>query len=189
MKKLISTLIAATLGMGAVSLQATEQQLIEEARGAAMQLGKNLQMTLKGAMKEGGPVTAVKACNTSAPGIADQVSSDTQWQVGRTSLKIRNPGNAPDAWETGVLEDFEARKAAGEDPKKLEYSEVVMVDGKKTFRYMKAIPTAEVCMNCHGGEEVKPAIEAILKQHYPEDVARGYKPGDLRGAFTLSKTL
>ncbi|MGD2119501.1 MAG: DUF3365 domain-containing protein [Chromatiales bacterium] len=160
----------------------------QQARALAMQLGKSLKTTLQSAMKNGGPVAAIEACNTSAPVIAEQISGESGWSVGRTSLKLRNRNNAPDAWEMAVLQQFEQRKAAGESPKTLEYSEVIEKDGVPSFRFMKAIPTAEVCLNCHGGA-VKDEVAAKLDQLYPGDQARGFQLGDLRGAFTLSKPL
>jgi cytochrome c553 len=110
------------------------------------------------------------------------------WEVARTSLKPRNPNNAPDKWETQVLMEFETRKSAGEDPSKLVYTEIVEENGHQVFRMMKAIPTAEVCTKCHGVELQEPVVEK-LDELYPEDQARGYKVGDLRGAFTLKKPL
>ncbi|MEJ1297544.1 MAG: DUF3365 domain-containing protein [Candidatus Sedimenticola sp. (ex Thyasira tokunagai)] len=65
---------------------------------------------------------------------------------------------------------------------------MVEVAGKKTFRYMKAIPTAELCLGCHGSE-IKPQVTQKLDALYPYDKARGLKAGDIRGVFTLSKTL
>ena len=91
-------------------------------------------------------------------------------------------------WESKVLKDFEKRKAAGESIKTMDYAETVEMDGKKTFRYMKPIPTAEVCTKCHG-EKVDPKVETALKALYSADKARGFKEGDIRGAFTLNKTL
>jgi hypothetical protein len=108
--------------------------------------------------------------------------------VGRTSLKLRNPANKPDAWEQEVLEQFDARKAAGETLEKMEFHEVVDAEGVKTFRYMKAIPTGEVCLKCHG-TEIDPKVQAELLRLYPSDEATGYALGDIRGAFTLSKPL
>ncbi|MEW8350145.1 MAG: DUF3365 domain-containing protein, partial [Candidatus Thiodiazotropha taylori] len=108
--------------------------------------------------------------------------------VGRTSLKLRNPENRADAWETAVLNEFESRKINGEDPMKMIKAEVVEENGRKVFRMMKAIPTAEVCTKCHGAELAEP-VSTKLKELYPADEARGYKPGDLRGAFTLKKPL
>lgn len=159
-----------------------------QARGLVKKFGMSLKGELGKGMKSGGPVAAIEVCNTKAPGIARDVSHTSGWEVGRTSLKLRNPSNQADSWELKVLNEFEARKAVGEDPKKMEYSEVVESNGQKSFRYMKAIPTAKVCLNCHGAE-VKPEVGKKLQMLYPADKARGFRVGDIRGAFTLSKPL
>lgn len=157
----------------------------QESRAVIKQFFGELKGQLVAAMKSGGPGKAITVCNTMAPSIAKKHSKANNWQVARTSLKPRNADNAPDAWEKGVLEQFEARKAAGEDIKKMEHFEVVEADGKKSFRYMKAIPTAEKpCLACHGGN-IKPEVASQLDAKYPNDQARGYKAGDIRGAFTI----
>jgi len=184
------TLVAAVICSLISGVALADQSMDNTAQ--ARKLVKKLGMTLKGelgkAMKAGGPTAAISACNTKAPGIAHDISQASGWDVGRTSLKLRNPRNQADAWELKVLKDFEARKAAGEDPKKMEYSEVVESNGQKRFRYMKAIPTAKVCLTCHGAK-VKPEVSKKLQMLYPADNARGFKVGDIRGAFTLSKPL
>ena len=101
--------------------------------------------------------------------------------------KTRNPANAPDAWENKVLEEFEKRKSNGEDVKPMAYFEAVDMNGKKYFRFMKAIPTAAVCLRCHG-ENIEPEIMAKLKETYPNDMATGFKLGDIRGAFTITQS-
>lgn len=53
---------------------------------------------------------------------------------------------------------------------------------------MKAIPTGGVCIACHGAE-LDPAIAQKINELYPDDQATGYKPGDIRGAFTISQTI
>ena len=133
-------------------------------------------------------MNAIEVCNEVAPEIARKQSEATGFEVGRTSLKWRNPANAPDAWEREVLEGLEQAKAAGADVRTLEHYEVVSEDGRQVFRYMKAIPTGEVCLNCHG-QKLDPAVAAKLDELYPEDMARGFALGDIRGAFTLTKPL
>ncbi|MCP3869394.1 MAG: DUF3365 domain-containing protein [Gammaproteobacteria bacterium] len=159
---------------------------------AARKLVKGFFGELKGelqtAMKAGGPVAAIAACNGKAPLIAHDLAQRSGWDVGRTSLKLRQPKNRPDAWETAGLKSFEARKAAGENIKTMEQSETTEVAGKKTFRYMKAIPTAKLCLTCHG-TDIKPEVNEALQKLYPEDQAVGYTEGEIRGAFTFSKTL
>jgi hypothetical protein len=164
------------------------QQRIEESRAVAQEFSKTLREQLMQAMAAGGPVEAIAVCNTAAPEIARTHSEARGWSVGRTSLGIRNPDSAPDAWETAVLQQFEQRKAAGEDPAKLEFAEVVATDGGQVFRYMKAIPTAEPCLACHGSN-LTPDVAARLSELYPEDQATGFAVGDLRGAFTIEQPM
>ncbi len=128
-------------------------------------------------------------CNLKAPQIATDVAASSGWAVGRTSLKLRNPEtNTPDQWEREVLAQFEERKASGEPVESIAYSETVEADGNRTFRFMKAIPTAEVCLACHGSD-ITPEVAAEIDRYYPNDQARGYEVGDIRGAFTLSKPM
>ena len=169
--------------------QAPVDPNVAAARGIVKNFATGLQGELQTAMQSGGPTKAITVCKDRAPAIAKAEEQKSGWQkVGRTSLKLRNPANKPDAWELAVLKRFEERKAAGEDPAKIEYSEVVAAGGTKTFRYMKAIPTQELCVACHGEKIDKPTAAKLAKL-YPQDKARGFKPGDIRGAFTLSKNL
>ncbi|MDE2904753.1 MAG: DUF3365 domain-containing protein [Acidobacteriota bacterium] len=158
---------------------------IGSSREAVGSFAGALQQRLMSAMADGGPAAAVDACRIAAPDIAAAAPA-AGWRIGRTSLKPRNPANAPDAWELAVLNDFEGRKAAGEDPGRLERAEFVGRDGRRTFRYLKAIPTQPVCTVCHGGA-IAPAVAAALDRLYPQDRARGYDVGDIRGAFSITQ--
>ena len=159
---------------------------IGASREAIKSFAGALQNQLKSAMADGGPTAAIEVCNVAAPEIAQAASAARGWSVGRTSLKLRNPANVPDAWELAVLHDFEARKAAGEDPATLDHAEIVGGDGQRTFRYMKAIPTQPVCIVCHGAS-IAPEVTARLDALYPEDRARGFSIGDIRGAFSITQ--
>ena len=163
-------------------------QLTEETRAAIKALATELKSTLQTAMKAEGPIKAIAVCSEQAPGLAQRVSNEKGMDVGRTSLKIRNELNAPEAWELAVLEQFERRKTKGEPLKTIEYSEIIDHNGKKAFRYMKAIPADDVCLMCHG-EVLPDELSAKLNQLYPNDQATGFKKGDIRGAFTAIKNL
>lgn len=159
--------------------------LVEEAKGAVQAMAGKLKGELEAAMQAGGPVEALNVCHTKAPEIAKAVSAEKGVEITRVSLKNRNPVmGAANEWQTQVLNDFEAKKAAGEDPANIAYAEVVGGE----FRFMKAIPTAAVCLKCHG-TEISPAVSAKLGELYPQDKAVGYKEGDLRGAFVVVKNL
>jgi hypothetical protein len=193
MKKLISIALLCTVPVSmALAEQDEMKQRAAESKAVVQQFFGKLKGELVSAMKSDGPVKAIEVCNTVAPAIAKAESDKHGWVVGRTSLKTRNPSNAPDAWETAVLKRFEERAAAGESPAKMTYFEVVEQDGKKAFRFMKAIGMPPLdkapCLKCHG-ENIEPAVAAKLDELYPNDMARGYKPGMIRGAFTITQPM
>lgn len=161
-----------------------------EAREIIKEFAGKLQGELKAGMEAGGPPQAISVCRDKAPEIAAVLSTRYGGRVARTSLKTRNSSNEPDAWEAKVLKEFDARKAKGEDPAKIEHAEIVTANGQKQFRYMKAIAIGpnQPCLKCHGAT-LDPAVSARLKDLYPADKATGYKEGDVRGAFTLSKSM
>ena len=161
---------------------------VADSRATVKEFMQSLKGELQKGMQEGGPVNAIGVCNRTARGIANTYSARNGWSVGRTSLKVRSPDNVPDAWEEAVLLKFDQRRQDGEDPAGIEHHEAVEHEGKKVFRYMKAIPTAELCVVCHGSD-IDPLVDAQLQKLYPGDQARGYKPGDIRGAFTIIQPL
>ncbi len=193
MKKVISIALMCTLPIGIASAAQDDlKQRAAESKAVTKQFMGKLKGELVSAMKSGGPVKAIEVCNTVAPAIAKAQSDKHGWEVGRTSLKTRNPNNAPDEWEKAVLMKFEERAAAGEKPAKMSHFEVVEQDGKKVFRFMKAIGMPPLnkapCLKCHG-ENIEPAVAAKLDELYPNDQARGYKPGMIRGAFTITQPM
>jgi hypothetical protein len=197
-KTLVATAAAVLLAAGAVLAESAAipapasspqdpNPQIEEAKGLIKTFVGSLNGELERALKAGGPTAAITVCKERAPAIAADISAKSGWDVGRTSLKLRNGElNAPDDWERAVLTRFDARRAAGEPADTLAFAEVVEVNGTRELRFMKAIPTAELCLVCHG-TQMAPETVAALDDAYPGDLARGYRVGDLRGAFSLSK--
>jgi hypothetical protein len=158
---------------------------LQKAREIVQVLAERLRVDLTAAVKSVGPAAAIGICQTISPDLAATLAEETGVEIVRTSLKTRNPDNAPDEWEEKVLQMFQAKAASGADPAKLEHHEIITTaEGDKLLRYMKAIPVAEMCLACHG-TDVKQDVKAEIARLYPEDRALGYKVGDLRGAFSL----
>lgn len=147
-----------------------------------------LKTDLMRALKTHSPEDSINACNQSAPMISQALFEKYGWKIGRTSLKLRNQSNAPDAWEKKVLEEFKERRSDGEAIQDLTFSEVANVDGVPRFRYMKAIPTMHICLNCHG-ENLSKSLKTKLKNTYPHDKAVDFKFGEIRGAFSISQDI
>lgn len=166
-----------------------DAEMVTAARARAMELGGKLKGQLEAAMKAGGPVAALGVCKTVAPTIASDLGSAYSGKIGRTALKVRNPANTADDFEKDVMQRFLAEAAKGADVAKLEHAEIVERNGKRVFRYMKAIPMAAApCAACHG-TAVAPELLQSIRELYPDDQAIGFRPGEIRGAFTIAKPL
>jgi hypothetical protein len=182
-------LALALSGSAVLAEETTANPNVEEAKTVLKAFSMQLKDELKAAIKEGGPLKAIDICKERAPAIATEHGEKTGGEIGRTTLKLRNAElNTPDDWEKNVLNEFAQRMAAGEDIENMTHAEVVETDVGKTFRFMKAIPTGEICLACHG-TAITPEVAKALDENYPQDQARGYKQNDLRGAFSLSKPL
>lgn len=187
MKKYVYVFVLA-LGLSSVVMADEIDKRSKQSRIVLGDFMLLLKLELKAAMREGGPGNAIMVCKNRAPKIAAEISEKHGWRVARTSLKLRNPLNEPDPWELKVMQEFEKRKAGGEEIKTLEYAEIVKTDGKRQFRYMKAIPTDKLCLQCHG-TDIEEEEAAALKKFYPHDKATGFKEGDIRGAFTITQPM
>ncbi len=150
--------------------------------------GGALKAELGAAMKEGGPLKALGVCSEKAMPITAKMAKENNVQISRVSLKNRNPSNVPNEWQTKILQDFDKKAAAGEDIAKMGHAEVIEKDGKKQLHFMKALPTAKVCLKCHGSDLSK-EVTAKLAELYPNDKAIGYSENQVRGAIVIVKDI
>jgi signal transduction histidine kinase len=79
-----------------------------------------------------------------------------------TSLKLTNPENAPDEFETRAMEHFEHDNLD-------ELLSIVTLDKSKYLRYISPLYVEESCLRCHARQ--------------------GYKVGDIRGAISITVPL
>ena len=160
---------------------AQPEAALAHTRGAAQDTGRGLKGRLGAAMAAGGPVAAVTACNTQAPGVGDEVLERTGVRVGRSSLRLRNPRNAeaPD-WVRSWLTEQGERPAEGVTG----IEGIEDLEGGKVARVLIPIAMEPQCLTCHGAKEgLAPDVAARIAELYPEDQATGYETGALRGAL------
>ncbi|MBS1140096.1 MAG: hypothetical protein H6R13_1549 [Proteobacteria bacterium] len=143
------------------------------------------------AVAEKGVAGAIPVCKEQAPELIKEKRKETGWDIRRVSLKTRNAERGtPDLWEVRQLADFNIRAANGEKIDTMEKSEIVTIDGKQVFRYMKALPVGDVCLKCHGpADSLDTGLKAKLAESYPDDQATGYSKGEIRGALTVKRPL
>ncbi len=128
---------------------------------------------LSSAMQEGGPTAAIPVCKERAPQLAREVSEKTGVEVGRTSWKLRSAANQPPAWLASFLEP------QPEEP-------VVMVGSDGSLAALAPIRMGDVCLKCHGpAERLAEGVGDRLAELYPDDRAKGFAPGALRGWFWM----
>lgn len=184
-KRLLSLFLLSSL-----SAFAEDATWLADARKAASSVPPKLLQVLTDEIAKGGPESAIDVCKDRAPQMAKAASEQTGWSIRRVSLLNRNPKAVPDAWERGVLEEFDRRAAAGESPATLDKGEVVADGDRKEYRFMKALPVQQICLACHGStDKIKAEVTSRLQAAYPADKATGYSIGQIRGAMTIRKAL
>jgi hypothetical protein len=169
----------------------TVRRMLDESRKVAEQLVQQIGGELRRELELTGPLRGLIVCKFGAPEMASAMSRKTGWRVSRVSLQTRNPAlGSPDPWEYRVLTEFDQRVARGEKADGLEFGEVVREPSGNYFRYMKALPVARVCLNCHGPvESLSPEVRERLAADYPYDRGTGYSIGQVRGAVTVKRPL
>jgi hypothetical protein len=168
----LSLAVAASLAACATGTHVSEPDMARAA-GALEPLKRELRSALLGALREGGAKRAIEVCQLRAPEIA-RLTSTGGALLGRTSHRVRNPANAPEAWMSVFLDEYLA------NPDDNEPRAVRLASGD--IGYVEPIRMKGLCMQCHG-DRIKPDVKARLRALYPEDQATGFKKGELRGMF------
>ncbi len=164
---------------------AYEARLAATGAEAARQLRETLVRRLTAAIDSGGPAGAIEVCATIAPAIADSVAGalGAGVEVKRTSRRVRNPRNAPDALEQEALAHFEAGlSSTGTLP-----ASYVQPAGDGTYRYYEPLVIMPLCLQCHGpATSIRDEVRAALDARYPDDRAVDYQEGDFRGLIRVT---
>lgn len=166
-------------GGGGDESAAAEAQ--ERAGRAADELMGTLLPELQTALAEGGPAAAVEVCSARAQALTEAVEARHEGvRIRRTSLRVRNEANEPDAYERAWLE------RAAESGAPAATAEVVEGEAGRELRFLRPIMLAEMCVQCHGpAEAIGPEVRAVLAERYPGDAATGFRVGELRGAVSV----
>lgn len=116
-----------------------------------------------------GPEAGIAVCAREALPLTQRLAVKHRVRMGRTSQRLRNPANAPPGW-------VEALMAQQPD------SDVFFAIPEGGTRALLPIRLEDRCILCHGPEDGIPeSIRVALDANYPDDAARGFRPGDLRG--------
>lgn len=156
--------------------------------GAIGRLATTLVNEVAVAVAKGGPEKAVEICHLKALPTSGTIIKDTPriTAVKRTSLKLRNPANAPDAAEELALRHVERQLEKGVIPKVL-VQQIDLPDNKSEWRVYRPVGNLQQCNACHGPvDAMSPELQATLKSRYPSDQATGYALGQWRGLIRVT---
>lgn len=106
----------------------------------------------------------------------------------RTSLKVRNPLNAPDSADLAALLSIEKDLMDGNSPAKVLVQRVEATETMPAeWRVYRPISVMSSCIVCHGPvDSLLPSVRAKLARLYPEDKALNYGTYDWRGVIRVS---
>lgn len=105
----------------------------------------------------------------------------------RTSFRIRNPDNTPDAADTAALELIASTLAGDEPPPKVLFQKVETAGAPVEWRVYRPIAVNETCLLCHGkSDSLQPGIKNSIDRQFPEDRAVNYSAYDWRGVIRVS---
>lgn len=191
---LAATVLAGLPPMAARAADDASASARTQAAALAMRFQQTLSATLMEAIAKGGPPAGVAVCAEAAPRIAADLGAESGWTLTRVGTRVRNPATGvADAWEQAQLDRFALALGAGADPAGLvawSATPDARAPGRRLQRFMKPVVLAPPCLACHGtDEQIADTTRAALATHYPQDRATGYRAGELRGAFSLTRSV
>ena len=142
------------------------------------ELGKNLL----GAIKKKKTIGAVTFCQTKALPITQRKMKELNASIKRATDKPRNPNNLANTNELKYIKLFKQELAKGNMTKP------ILVKTETGFHFYSPIITNQMCLQCHGQEkeDLEEGVLNKIKSLYPNDMALGYTPNQVRGIFSIS---
>ncbi len=144
-------------------------------------LTKKMTRELKGAITENGFSDALSYCHTKAASIVKDITNEFKdISVKRVTDRPRNPKDKLDDYDILAFNYFKTHRV------KKSYTILIKRGKKRYYRYYQPIYIKSLCLGCHGKKDkIEKGVLDRLKKYYPDDMATGYKKGDLRGLFRV----
>jgi hypothetical protein len=161
-------------------------QEVAVARGKAIAvetfnlLSTNLQL----ALQSGGISNALPFCSLAASPLTANMAEKYGVTLRRITHKARNPAAQADALELSILNSFAAALTTTTNPPPAFATNLVL--NQVTF-FAPIVIHHELCLQCHGepGQDLTAENLALIRYHYPQDQATGFKLRQLRGAWRI----
>lgn len=141
-----------------------------------------LLLNVQHAIKEGGPQNAVSFCNMEVSSLMDSLKRHHNCAISRATPKNRNPSNHlqsladSNAWQQFLRADSLSPTLSA-----------VLEERGSPVYYQPILIGMPTCLKCHGtpGEDIDALTLAAIDSLYPNDKARNYQMGELRGMWKI----
>lgn len=167
----------------AAALTAGDSAAVATGSAAAARLAAGLMGPLGAAIQASDAAGAIDFCSREALALTAAIQDSVGGGVTlrRTTLKPRNPANAPDSLDVLVLEELHTLDQQGDS-----LPAYVLRTAGAVTRFYRPLRIQPLCINCHGPDEtLDGAVVRVLRERYPADRATGYREGDLRGVIRV----
>lgn len=144
--------------------------------------------TLKRALIEAvatqGPDGAVAYCQVQAYPLTEAIGNREGVSVRRAALRYRNPANAADSLEREIMAEYAGLLIPGQAPPPPR----LVRSAAGEVHFFAPIVLLPFCGQCHGQPslDISAATLAAIQKRYPDDLATGFTPGDLRGLWHVT---
>lgn len=182
MMKIYSLILLSAAASLLCAAPLSDEQAIAKGSSASAALLQKLGGEVKSNMQANGPVKTVEFCSNNALAMTDEISARTGTKISRLTLKERNPLNTAKGVEKALLEQWEQMVKNGQSLPAHELKK--LPDGKRVY-YKPLLINNEACLKCHGEIAYDSPLGKAIASTYPEDKAKGYKMGDLRGMIRV----
>lgn len=164
------------------NVQPAEDPLITRGLEITSQVQQVLAGKLQQTIQDSGISVALRYCQINAYPLTDSLSKLHGVEISRVSSKNRNPGNKTTLDEGLLMQKLVEKKAAGEP-----LEPVIVEDATAKTYYAPIVISAPLCLKCHGiaGEDIATADFIMINMLYPNDLATGFKLGDVRGLWKV----
>jgi hypothetical protein len=163
-------------------VQWDEQGIAEKAEGYANAAQTRLLGALLSQIEQEGVKAAIGYCHEKAASLTSLDSLEKRGiEVRRVAQRNRNMANALDPKEVEVYGKMKTKA------KLIEGEERLLVEEAEAFVFYKAIFVGmSTCLQCHGKKiEMAPEVSFAIDSLYPEDKAKEFSMGDLRGMWKV----
>ena len=107
--------------------------------------------------------------------------------IRRTSLRLRNPVNAPDPADVAALEYIKHELNEGNNLPASLMQRIEVAGRPVEYRVYKPIAVMPDCLLCHGAKDAQlPGVRNSLERQFPEDKAVDYSAYDWRGVIRVT---